>query len=677
MAVDCAQRRPCPGSAVTSPPSTRVRSRPQPVRWKRPIWPLEAATARAFGSRHALLALAVLLWLVTLPRINLDAMSGLGLLSVLPLTGYAALIVLTVSYFVGVHQGRSAFEMALHIGILIVILHATLALLSGTVRYSWAWRHIGIVDFIQRNGMVDPDIGVLDVYHNWPSAFGLAAFFTEIAGFETAASFAAWAPTVFNALFVAALVAIFGSLTSKRRIVWTAAWLFLVTNWVGQDYFSPQAFAFFLYLVTIGILLRWFSRRPPVVVRSWAERFRLRVLRGAQVLRLVLREGRVVATESSIASDSDREVPLSFEGGGRSYNPEHRTITFTLWGLRQTRLVFGFVFVILAAIITSHPLTPMMLVVGLTGLAVFGVGNARRLPVVADALTALWMLTGASSFVTRQFDSATEATGSVTSNFSATFVDLSNAAVSQIVIAWMGRGLVTAVVVLALIGTVRWIRRGVFDLRPLVLLIAPGLMLVGGSYDGEALFRVYLFALPFAAFLGAHAFYPERASESSTRAAAAAIGVALVLMMGFIFAYFGKEDQYTFSRDEVRAAELILSGAPDGTLLIEGSANYPSKFSHYERFVYVPIASEPEAGHVRILADPVGVLEEWMGNPDYPESYLIITESQKAEIDALGTMPAGSLDAIEATLLASPRFETVFHTDDATVFTLAQREVAP
>ncbi len=656
---------------MTLPLSSLVRSRPPPTRRKRWIWYRDPTAIRDLAARHALLGWATLLWLVTLPRIDLDAMSGLGLLSVLPLTGYAALVVLTISYFVGVHQGRSAFEMALHIGVLIVIFHATPALLSGTVRYAWAWKHIGIVDFIQRSGLVDPDIGLFDVYHNWPSAFGMAAFLTEIAGFETAASFAAWAPTVFNALFVAALVAIFRSLTSNPRIVWTAAWMFLVTNWVGQDYFSPQAFSFFLYLVTIGILLRWFSRWPPVMVRSWARWFRLRLLRGAHVLGLVLREGRVVGTKASGISDSGQETPLSFEGGGRSYNPERRTITFTLWGQHQTRLVFGMISVIVAAIITSHPLTPMMLVVGLAGLAIVGVGGARKLPIIVAALTGVWMLTGANSFVTREFASVTEATGSVTSNISTSIVDLSNAAVSRIVVAWMTVGLIAAVAALALFGAVRWIRRGVFDLRPLVLLIAPGLMLVGGSYGGEAVFRVYLFALPFAVFLGAHAFYPERTGEASTRAATAAIGVALVLMTGFIFAYFGKEDQNTFSLDEVRAAELVYVGAADGALLVEGSANYPSKFVFYERFHYASIAREPEASQNRILADPVGVMEEWMANLDYPESYLIITESQKAETDALGIMPVGSLDAIEAALLASPRFETLFHTENATVFTLA------
>ncbi|MCH7584945.1 MAG: hypothetical protein IH941_07275 [Acidobacteria bacterium] len=659
---------------MTSTPVTRVRPFPHPVQLRRRIWYLDAAGTRRFASRHALLVSAVLLWLVTLPRIDLDDMSGLGLLSVMPWTGYASLIVLTVSFFIGVHQGRAVFEMAVHLAILILILHATPALLSGTVRYSWAWKHVGIVDFIQRNGMVDPDIGVLDVYHNWPSAFGMAAFFTELAGFGSAASFAAWAPAVFNGLFVAALVSIFWSLTSNRRIVWTATWFFLITNWVGQDYFSPQAFTFFLYLVTIGILLRWFSKRPPVVVLSWAERFRLRVLRGTQVLRLILREGRVAGTETAIISHSDQEASTSLEDAAKSDDARGRLLATTLRGQRQTRLMFGIILVILAAIITSHPLTPMMMIVGLSGLVVVGVGAARMLPIVVAALTAVWMLTGAGSYVTRQFESTVEVTGSVTSNISATFVDLSNAAVSQIVIAWMGRGLVAAVVLLAAFGVVRWIRGGVFDLRPLVLLIAPVFMVVGGSYEGEAVFRVYLFALPFAVFLGAHTFYPERTGEASPGAAAAVIGVGLVLMTAFLFAYFGKEDQYTFSLDEVRAAELVFGDVPDGTLLIEGSANYPSKFLFYERFVYVPISLEPQATHARILADPVGVMEEWMGNLDYPESYLIITASQKAEIEALGIMPPGTLDAIEAALLASPRFEALFYTENASVFTLADAE---
>src|SRR5204863_379717 len=68
---------------------------------------------------------------------------------------------------------------------------------------------------------------------------------------------ASWAPVFFNLLDLAAAVFVFSALTRDRRVIWLGSWLFLIANWVGQDYFSPQAFAFFLYLVVIGCTLRW------------------------------------------------------------------------------------------------------------------------------------------------------------------------------------------------------------------------------------------------------------------------------------------------------------------------------------------------------------------------------------------------------------------------------------
>ncbi len=615
--------------------------------------------------RHGIPAAAIVLWLVSLPRIDLTAMTDLGLLSVLPLSFYAALGLLTVGFFVSVARGRGPIEVGLHLALLVLMLHGTTAILYGTVRYSWAWKHIGIVDFIQRNGFIEPEIEFLDVYHNWPSFFGLMAFFTELAGFESAASFAAWAPLVFNGLILCAVIAIFKVLTADWRIVWAAAWLFSITNWVGQDYFSPQAFAFFLYLVVIGILLRWFTRRPPRFIWSLTEWFRSRVLQAHYVRRLVISEGRVAATEQIPPE------PALVDAGatvGRT-----APITHALWE-RSTML--GLLCIVLgvgAAIITSHPLTPLMLVAAMIGLAVVGVANVKKVPLALGALTAAWMVTGAGAYVGSRFADAAEVTGDVTSNFGETFIDLSKSSASQSLVALMGRGLVGAVAVITVVGTVRWLRRREFDLRPVVLTIVPLALVVGGDYGGEALFRIYLFALPFAAFLGAHAFFPGR-EEARGRAPILVVAVAgMVLMAGFLFAYFGKERQYYFTADEVAAAEYVFQNGVDNTLLIEGSANYPSQFVNYERFVYVPISREPVETHARILADPVGVMEYWMSNDvDYADSYLIITRSQKAEVDATGVMPPGSLDEIENALLASPLFEVVIHNDNATVFRLAE-----
>jgi hypothetical protein len=69
----------------------------------------------------------------------------------------------------------------------------------------------------------------------------------------------------------------------------------------------------------------------------------------------------------------------------------------------------------------------------------------------------------------------------------------------------------------------------------------------------------------------------------------------------------------------------------------------------------------------------VAKLSEWMANDRYTEAYVLISRSQKEQIDAIGPLPRGSLGRIERALLASPKFEVVYHDKDASLFKLAQR----
>ena len=62
-----------------------------------------------------------------------------------------------------------------------------------------------------------------------------------------------------------------------------------------------------------------------------------------------------------------------------------------------------------------------------------------------------------------------------------------------------------------------------------------------------------------------------------------------------------------------------------------------------------------------------------MSNQRYALTYLLITRSQKANIDALGIMPAGSLDRIENALMVSGKFKVVYGNADAKIFILADR----
>ena len=112
------------------------------------------------------------------------------------------------------------------------------------------------MDYILRHGAVDPMINVSAIYHNWPGFFAGSALLTAFAGRENLLTIASWAPFAFNLMNLVVLRFVLRGLTQDKRLVWLSLWFFFLINWVGQDYFSPQAMAYVLYLACIGLLIR-------------------------------------------------------------------------------------------------------------------------------------------------------------------------------------------------------------------------------------------------------------------------------------------------------------------------------------------------------------------------------------------------------------------------------------
>ncbi len=223
----------------------------------------------------------------------------------------------------------------------------------------------------------------------------------------------------------------------------------------------------------------------------------------------------------------------------------------------------------------------------------------------------------------------------------------------------MGRIQVGAVALLAVAGVARRLIHGNWDAAGAVLLASPIVILVGGNYDGEALFRVFLFALPFAAFFMAQLLYPSREAGRGWITPTVAIGLSAFVLVGFLFAYYGKDSWSYFTKNEVRAAEIVYDHAPPHTLLVEGTHDYPNQFRDAERFTYMTLANEPRQSIEGVLHRPVAKLAEWLGDPRYRQAYLIITRAQKEQINAIGPLPRGSLSMIEQRLLASSKFKVV------------------
>lgn len=215
-------------------------------------------SARAASlTAYAAPVLATALWLFSLPLTDPARMTDFGLISVLPLPYWLALGVLVAGFSIAVRDPAKPRGLLLaYIIILIAIVHATPTIVYDSLRYSWAWKHVAIIDYFLGHNAPDPNAGELSAYYQWPGFFTLNALIEHATGLKSALSYASWGPPVTNLAMIAPLLSIFRGVTRDRRIVWTGLWVFYCASWIGQDYFSPQGFAYVFYLAILAALLR-------------------------------------------------------------------------------------------------------------------------------------------------------------------------------------------------------------------------------------------------------------------------------------------------------------------------------------------------------------------------------------------------------------------------------------
>jgi len=218
------------------------------------------ALAQSVGSSWAPVALGVValaLWLRALQHVEVLRMNDLGLVSVLPSGAFAALALLTVAFVLAFAQREPRVPvLAFCVLLLIAMLHGANVLVEPEAAITSTYRHVGVTDTIIRTGHVNPKI---DAYFNWPGFFFLLGAVTKLAGFPSALAFGRFAPLAYNVLYLGPLLMIFRSFTRDRRLIWLAIWLFYLTNWVGQDYLSPQGTPYLLHLTIISVPLSWFA----------------------------------------------------------------------------------------------------------------------------------------------------------------------------------------------------------------------------------------------------------------------------------------------------------------------------------------------------------------------------------------------------------------------------------
>ncbi|MFF7972982.1 lipopolysaccharide biosynthesis protein [Streptomyces sp. NPDC007905] len=539
-----------------------------------------------------LLTAALLLYWVPALRLgeaDLDGMGGLGLVSVLPLpTLVGAALLITV--FASLLWLRREHRALLLVTLLatVVSLHALPAVLETEPRFATAWQHLGFIDYIDRTGSAVPD---LDARWSWPGFFAAAAFIARACGIEDFTEIIRWWPTAIQLAYLAPMFLLTRALRASWRAKWTGIWIFVLSGWVGQDYFSPQGFTYLLYLAFVAVLLVWF-RAPRMI---WT-----------------------------------RYCP-----GEAEVEPTDR---------RQRAVLLLVLIGLYAASVPAHQLTPFMMLGVLTALVLLGRSELRGLPILFAVLVAVWVGFMAEPYWSGHFDDLFGGVGGVGSNVSTSVSGRIQGGSSTHKLVLYTRVLLAgSVMAFACWG---WWRRRCHTYRERslpVLTFVPFLGFGMQSYGGEMALRVFMFAVPGAALLGALALFPrtgvtarEREKDRVSVAPLAALLAGLLLMGGFLVARWGNEPfertrpgevaamdwVYAHDRPTVRLLWLTQDPVNDVTPALPWGAR------DMERVNYVPTQAPVDpvlvSGLVKALKDAG------------PHSYLMINESQVTylELDA-------------------------------------------
>jgi O-antigen/teichoic acid export membrane protein len=591
--------------------------------------PAGAPPTRAGLVLGGLLAAALLLYWVPALRLgeaDLDGMGGLGLISVLPtptLVGAALLAVVFASLLWLGREHRTLLLVTLLATV--VSLHALPAVIETQPRFATAWQHLGFIDYIDRTGSAVPD---LDARWSWPGFFAAAAFVAEACGVDDLTEVIRWWPTAVQLLYLAPMFLLVRSMRASWRAKWTGVWIFVLSGWVGQDYFSPQGFTYLLYLVFVAILLVWF-RAPGVI---WARR----------------RPGEI-------------EV-----------EPTDR---------RQRAVLLMVVIGLFAASVPAHQLTPFVMVGVLAVLVLAGRSELRGLPLLFGVMVTAWVGFMAEPYWSGHFAEMFGGVGGVGGNVSSSVSGrIEGGSSTHKLVLYVRVLLAGGVMAFACWG---WWRRRWHRYRErslLVLTFVPFLGFGMQSYGGEMALRVFMFALPGAALLAALALFPrtgvtveERDKDRVSLAPLAALMAGLVLMGGFLVARWGNEPFERIRTGEVAAMDYLYAhDDPTARLLwlsndtvTNVTPAMPWGARDMEKVEYLPTLAPADpvlvSGLVKALKDAG------------PNSYLMVNRSQVVYLELDVGYPPTWESRLLRNLDERPELRKVFANGDVTMYALRKQ----
>ncbi|MBF8194073.1 hypothetical protein ITP53_52080 [Nonomuraea sp. K274] len=579
---------------------------------------------------------------------------GLGLISALPASAFIAILIMIVSFFVTVAQSTDRkFLLLFQIAAITFALHGAGALVADEPRFPTAYIHAGFVEFIGRTGETAINI---DARMGWPGFFALFAFVTKAAGITDMTTILQWTPLLSNLLYLLPFVLILRQVVATTRARWFAALLFVLVQWIGQDYFSPQGFTFALYLAFVAILLRWFGRVEP----------RTKPIPPKGLRRLL---GRL-----------DAMTPGELANTG-TYRADKLLMLMLLVAL-------------FLASVASHQITPFMMLGVVTAFLLFKRTSLTwALPFCLGLVVLAWISYLTVGFWASQIDTIFGGLGNIFANLQSNTGDrIEGTDPAHAMVLQARLGILAAILGMAAAGLFRRLRRGVFDRSALILLCVPVLALGLQSYGGEIGLRIYMFALPGACLLAAYAFFPNLPADSEdvreetvplrkrnvrfnpelTKRISVVLAAcfAVVFAMAFLLARYGNEKFERVTSGEVAALHYVYEhDKPSASVIYlvpKVGPEVTPTLPWGERDVEL-VSFNTQALVHKDPADIKAAVDTLKAQPR--NTYLMVSRGQVSYLQLNEGFPADWGERFRKALDAAPDLKRVYSNDDAALYT--------
>lgn len=533
----------------------------------------------------ALAVVTVVVWVFALNAAATAEVSPYGLLT----SGQPLLIVaLALPVLLLVLAVRRSSFVRCWVAIVLAVLTFRTAgpVLDEVPRYPWTYKHIGATDAISTYGSLIPGV---DIYHDWPGFFSGAAWLSSASGIGVL-SIATWTTPVVCVLFAMSVAYLARQLGADPITQAVAGFIAVTMNWVGQDYFAPQAIAIVFAPLILALAMR---------------------------------------ARTSMAA-----------------------------GLGALGLF--------AAMTVSHQLTPVWVLIVLWALVVMKQSRIW-VPVVASLIVAAQVAPRIELVESYGVFSGGDVLENATSNIGPIVTD------AQALLSLLSRATALSLWLLAAIVVVLQLRRRRPWAAAAVIAFSPMGLLVMQNYGGEAILRVYLYAIIGCSVLIAGGL--TAMLRRSWPLAALGTGGLVVAVAMSAQAYFGPWFAYQVTAAEVSVSEDLLNELPQEARIATAVPAWPDRttaaYVDRERWFWAFDAtgySNELTGSDLSTPQDVATIEAGLLAADWVPIFFVVSDKMQVYSDLKGLYAPNALDNLEAQLAERDGWTLVGERDDVRVW---------